>query len=475
MDVIFFTTGCRLNQIESESASHYFVEKNFSVSMTPLTAKSSVDEKTLLAVVNTCAVTQKAEQKDRRMIRLLLEKCPNATVIVTGCYAQLSKEQILKMNLRIAVLKGLLKSRITTVSEILKNNYYNNEKFNPVEFAAYLNKEIFVENEKILKVSEDSFKLSTDSFLAHSRPSIKIQDGCNSSCSYCTIHIARGGAVSLAVEEVISRVKKLESLGFSEVVFTTVNISQYKSEFQGEIYNFTKLLHLCLKETQSINFRISSLYPEIIDEYFCEVISHKRVRPHFHISVQSGSNKILQLMNRKYLREDVIKACKMLNNAKKNPFIACDIITGFPGETEEDFEQTLDLCRKCNFSWVHVFPFSERPGTIACELKNKVPQSIRDKRAKELLIWAKENKLKYINNYVGKNLSAVLETVKSEPYKILQNGEKLFSAVTENFLHCKITAPKDFIPPEPKSLINVKIINPSKDLSEDSDCIAEFC
>ena len=473
MQIIFFTTGCRLNQIESESASHYFVEKDFSVSLVPLTAKSLVDSETVLAVVNTCAVTQKAEQKDRRMIRLLLEKCPNACVVVTGCYAQLSKEQILKMSPRIAVLKGLLKSRIVKVAEILKQNLQDKKDFNAEDFALFLNEKVFSANENTQKVSEDAFKLSTDSFLAHSRPSLKIQDGCNSSCSYCTIHTARGGAVSLSVEEVISRVKNLENLGFVEVVFTTVNIGQYKSEYQGETFNFSKLLHLCLKETKNINFRISSLYPEVVDEYFCQVISHNRVRPHFHLSVQSGSDKILKLMNRKYSREDVIRACKMLNQYSRTPFLACDIITGFPGETEEDFEQTLDLCKKCNFSWVHIFPYSERPGTPACSMPGKVPQSVRDERAKRLLIWAKNNKAEYIKSFEEKTVRAVLETVKNKTYIILPDGKKQYSAVTENFLHCKIITEKDFENLKSGMSINVKILSPLD--TEEADCLAEFC
>ena len=460
MDVIFFTVGCRLNQIESESAARFFVEKSFSVSLVPLNAKSPVDYDTQLAVINTCAVTQKAEQKDRRMIRLILEKCPNACVVVTGCYAQLSKPQILSINSRIAVLKGLLKSRITEVSSLLQKQIENSpeKRINPVEFAEFLNEKIFSSRENSVKVSENPFKLSTDSFLAHSRPSIKIQDGCNSSCSYCTIHIARGSSVSLSPSEVVMRVLNLEKFGYAEVVFTTVNISQYRGEYNGEILDFPHLLDLCIKKTSKIAFRISSLYPEVIDDFFCSVISSSRVRPHFHISVQSGSNKILLAMGRKYLREDVIEACRKLNDAKLNPFIASDIITGFPGETDEDFDLTMDLCRKCNFSYVHVFPFSERKNTPASTMKNKVPQYVRDERAKKLSLLALKNKEEYIKKCENKVFDAVLETVKDEMYKILPSGKKVFHAVTENFLHCMITAEKDFDAPPQGSSVKLRIL-----------------
>lgn len=478
MDILFYTTGCRLNQIESESAARFFVDDNFSVSLKPLTAKSPVQDEVLLAVINTCAVTQKAEQKDRRIIRLLLEKCPKAVIVVTGCYAQLSREEILKMSPRIAVLKGLLKSRLTDLSSVLKDFIKDSgrEKFDSVLFAQNLNENLFAEKGTPVKVSENSFKLSTDSFLAHSRSSIKIQDGCNCACTYCTIHIARGGSVSLGVKEVVERVRSLEKAGQSEVVFTTVNIGQYKGEYEGQYYNFTELLHLCIKETEKINFRISSLYPEIVDEYFCQVISHSRVRPYFHISVQSGSDSVLKAMARNYDSEQVLRACEMLKKYKPGVFLACDIITGFPGETDEDFEQTMELCRRCDFAWVHVFPFSERPGTPACTMKNKVTQSLRDERAKKLGKWSAENKLRYIEKCAGKTFDAVLETVKGKAFQ--KSGDNLiFHAVTENFLHCQISAPLDYDYPEQGSQVKVKIIGPIPDSTTkggETDCLAQF-
>ena len=151
------------------------------------------------------------------------------------------------------------------------------------------------------------------------------------------------------------RVLNLEKSGYAEVVFTTVNISQYRGEYNGEILDFPHLLDLCIKKTSKIAFRISSLYPEVIDDFFCSVISSSRVRPHFHISVQSGSNKILSAMGRKYLREDVIEACRKLNDAKLNPFIASDIITGFPGETDEDFNDLYEFIKWAKFDRMGAF------------------------------------------------------------------------------------------------------------------------
>lgn len=451
--------GCRLNQIESESAARSFVEADFNVIIKPLQAKNDSDLETVLCIVNTCAVTQKAEQKDRRIIRLVLEKCPNATVIVTGCYAQLSSDKIKSIDKRIAVLKGQLKSRLADVPALLRNEITLN-KFNPLNFAELLNNGLFNAATETPGTSENAFRLATDSFIAHSRSSIKIQDGCNCNCSYCTIHIARGRSVSLDAEEIIRRVQKLEKSGQAEVVITSVNIAQYRGKYKDSCINFSQLLKLCLDHTEKISFRISSLYPETVDSEFCSVIKDSRVRPYFHISVQSGSNKILKMMRRSYSAENVIAACDMLKKSKSEPFLSCDIITGFPGETDEDFEETMKLCKTCDFSWVHVFPFSARPGTEAAEMKQKIPQAISGKRAAELASWARQNKIKYIENFRGKTVNAVLETVKKPFAFANEEGREIFHAVSENFLHCEISAPAGKIKINPGSAIKLKILGP---------------
>lgn len=433
--VVIETLGCRLNQIESEAAGHFFVENQFNVEMFPLTSQTSENFEVCMAILNTCAVTQKAEQKARRIIRLMLKKFPNATILVTGCYAQLSKDEILKIDERICVIGGQIKSRIEKIPNLLKESI-SKENWNPINFAKDVQSQIA--DKKILKKDfpEEAFKLSTSSLLTHSRPSLKIQDGCNSNCSYCTIHFARGHSVSIDVQTAISRVLELESLGNSEVVLTTVNIAQYKGRWKDGFCNFSQLLEILIEKTKFINFRISSLYPEVVTDEFCRIISSPRVRPHFHISVQSGSDKILGLMNRAYNSQNVIDACNKLKIAKKNPFIACDIITGFPGETEDDFNQTMQLCKICDFSWVHAFPFSERPGTLAVKLKNKVPQSISTERAKKITSWAIQQKINYINQYKGIELSAILETKKT-PLVIAKNLS-VYHLMTENFIHCRL-------------------------------------
>lgn len=450
------TLGCRLNQIESESVARIFSEKGYSVSMEALSASSAADSDTLISIINTCTVTQKAEQKARRLIRLMLKKFPDAAIIVTGCYAQLAKEEIKTIDSRICVIGGQIKSRIEKIPELLSETK-NSSSWNPVSFVEKINNTIISLPPQKPGFSENSFKLSATSFISHSRASLKIQDGCNNNCAFCAIHIARGHSVSLDVQTAIDRVRELEEKSHDEVVLTTVNIGQYKGAYKGDWCNFSELLLLLLTNTSRIRFRISSLYPDIVDEKFCRVISDDRVQPHFHISVQSGSDKVLALMNRPYNAQSIVKACTMLKKAKKNPFLACDIITGFPGETDDDFDQTMKLCNECGFAWVHAFPYSERPGTDAAVMKNKVAQSVSGERAKRLTEWAVSQKIKYVESFINTEHDAVLETVR-KPLALAAGNNKssrfIYHAVTDNFIHCEIVSDKQI---ETNKSMNIRI------------------
>lgn len=447
------TLGCRLNQIESEAAAQYFLQQDFSVSMTASTASSSIDYDTKFCILNTCTVTQKAEQKARRIIRLLLKNYPSSLVLVTGCYAQLKPKEILSMDSRIVVLPGQLKSRITNVPLLLKTFLDQNE-WNIEQFKNILSQKLEEKLPQIKDIPENSFKLSATSFIAHARASLKIQDGCNSNCSYCAIHLARGKSVSVDFKTALQTVQKLEQNGYDEVVLTSVNVSQYLGEYEGQYYNFSKLLLFLLQNTKKINFRISSLYPQIVDDEFCNVICDKRVRPFFHLSVQSGSNKILSLMNRHYKESLVLEACEKVRKVKKECFLSCDIITGFPGETDQDFLDTMHLCQKCDFTWVHAFPYSQREGTAAVTLPNKVPQSISKKRASELTNWAISQKIKYIKSFIGRPQTAVIESIKNPLIKSFINEHNIYHCMSENFIHCQIITTKKL---DINSVVNIEI------------------
>lgn len=447
--VRFETIGCKLNQMESEAAARSFADCGFDCRMGAFNSASPVDTGTVLCVVNTCTVTAKAEQKCRRLIRLLLQKCPAAAVLVTGCYAQLEAKELSAISDRVAVLLGRDKDMLAVLPRFLRETM-------PCENGAALAEHLrhlctFSSNQNSVKPAV--FTLATDTFLRHSRPSLKIQDGCNCRCTYCRICLARGQSVSLDPNEILERVLQLEKSGHREVVLTGVNLSQYsapqtlaaaadgknsvsfaKKHASGkkEVFGIARLLAFLLEHTETLSFRLSSLHPQSITDELCEVLKKDRVRPHFHLSVQSGSDRILSAMGRSYTVHDVTNALRRLRSAKKNPFIACDIIAGFPGETDEDFSATFELCKNGAFSWVHAFSFSPRPGTKAFEMKNTVSPETAKKRVRLLTDLAAAQKRAYIESCIGTKVKAIVEKYRKGDVR----------AVTENFLHVRIIEQK---------------------------------
>lgn len=449
----FETLGCKLNQIESESIARAFNDAGFCSDMESVTAKSPVNDNVTLCIVNTCTVTAKAEQKARRIIRLLLDRYPAAVVLVTGCYAEVEPDAIRALDERIAVLRGTQKDVLAELPAALVRNAADSASGSWKTDGARALEQML---EKLLDarrqspeeaLKHSSFALCTDTFMQHSRASLKIQDGCNNNCAYCRIHIARGQSVSLPVKDVLSRVRLLEEAGQKEVVLTGVNLSQYAGSTEGlegagvtdasslmkngnlrPYADFAQLLKLLLSNTQSINFRISSLYPDRVDDEMCEAIKDPRIRPHFHLSVQSGSNAVLRSMNRPYRSEDVTEAARRLRVLKPDCFLACDVITGFPGETDADFEDTVNMCREADFTWIHIFPFSARPGTAAYRMRPQVPQSVSGSRARRLTECALAQKQAYLERFVGQTLTAIVEKRRTDELR----------AVTGNFLHVRL-------------------------------------
>ena len=458
------TLGCKLNQAESEGAARVFVDAGFSVTMEPLTAADAVQDDVLVCLVNTCTVTAKAEQKARRIIRLLLAKCPQCAVVVTGCYAQLNRDDLCAMDERICVLAGQKKGALASVPAAVRAA----QEKTGVALAQFLQAQF--DAPAAQQVSP--FTLTTDTFLNHSRASLKIQDGCNAVCTYCRIRLARGASVSLAVQDVLDRVAALERAGQTEVVITTVNIAQYRGAWQDGYADFATLLELLLSHTQSIGIRISSLYPEIVTARLAQIIAHPRVRPHFHLSIQSGSDAVLAKMKRPYRIAAVYKAVELLRRAKQNPFLACDIIAGFPGETDDDFEQTMQMLYKTGMTFVHAFPFSARPGTEAYHMRPMVPNAVAGARIARLEAYNKQAKADYINAFAGAELPAVCETVHRAK---LSKDRVIVHAVTENFLHCQLRfAPGAQQIPPAGSVVTVTIRRPLTDAEKtgESDTLA---
>lgn len=428
------TLGCRLNQTESEGLAFIFAKEGF-----PIYSKKSDGLNVSLCVVNTCTVTSKAEQKARRLIRLLIKTHKNACVLVTGCYAELEAKLIEALDERVIAFSGKQKDKLSLLPSYIKTKLKYVKPFDVATLKTILSdfkkealdgtKPNFAIEPKVLKPALTRlFSLSSPSFMFHSRATLKVQDGCNNACTFCRIRLARGRAISLPISEALKRIKEIEEKGANEVVITGVNLSQYESDG----FNFCNLLEALLKNTQHIRIRISSLYPETITKEIVPIIKEKRICPHFHLSIQSGSDAILEKMNRKYGLKDIYLAVERIRSAKEKPFIGCDIITGFPSESEEDFFKTVCMCKDLKFAGIHAFPFSPRPGTLSFSMKEKIPERIACNRVEELEKIAKANYEEYLKLCQHNKVLAIVE---------INSNNKLF-VTTENYLQLPLITTK---------------------------------
>ena len=397
------TLGCKLNQLESEAFADAFTQAGFDL------YKSENADFPSIIIVNACTVTSKADQKARRVIRKALRDYPDSCVLVTGCYAQLNQAQIEGLETcphgegsipaRLFVLKGMGKESILSLPRYFDK--CGNEPCRAVK--------LWCENETVndwhRREKSGAFQFNPKSFSGHTRGFLKIQDGCDRHCTYCRVCLARGPSISLDAEQALSRLRVLEET-HAEAVITGVNISQYRDVKAGSL---GELLDFLLSGTEKISLRLSSLAPDSIDENLLKILSNKRIRPHFHLSIQSFSEKILERMGRNYNFETIENAAAMLRYAKDDPFLACDIIAGFPGETKEEFEKTRELCKKTDFAWIHVFPYSKRPGTPACSFPETVNETEKTQRVQILTSLARQGRADYLRRWLGREVSVLVE------------------------------------------------------------------
>jgi threonylcarbamoyladenosine tRNA methylthiotransferase MtaB len=445
------TLGCKLNQLESEAITDAFVRVGF--------GRLTVDggqalKEPSVVIINTCTVTSKADQKARRVIRKALRDYPNSKVLVTGCYAQLNSEDLLKLDdgkkKRLFVIK---KDSIIDLP-----SYYNeNEKIDCVL-------EKFMERPQS-DARDRVFQFNPQSFSSHTRSFLKIQDGCDNHCTYCKIRLARGASVSLDADEVLSRLRILEK-NHAEAVLTGVNISQYcdkKETEKGANINLAQLLEYLLKGTEKIALRLSSFAPDKIDEELVGVLSNKRIRPHFHLSIQSCSKKILEKMGRLYNGKTIEDAVSLLRRVKGDPFLACDIITGFPGETETEFKETFELCKKLDFAWIHVFPYSKRQGTAAFSFPETIHETEVTRRLGLFTTLAEQGRANYTRRWLGREVDVLVE----------KGGGKSCRGVTENYLKTLVRCKGDL--PLPGEVLRCRLLEKtSTEKAEDYDAIAQI-
>jgi threonylcarbamoyladenosine tRNA methylthiotransferase MtaB len=447
---IIQTLGCKLNQLESEAITDSFLRAEFEQlsadnGQTLINGGQAVKSPSFV-IINTCTVTSKADQKARRVIRKALRDYPDSGVLVTGCYAQLNREELLKLdngkNRRLFVIK---KDSLVD----LPYHYNGKEEIDSV-----------LENFTGSGEAKDRvFQFNPQKFSGHTRSFLKIQDGCDNHCTYCAVRLARGASVSLDADEVLTRLQILEKK-HAEAVLTGVNISQYCDKKNA--VNLAGLLEYLLKGTEKIALRLSSLAPDSISEELAGIFSNKRIRPHFHLSIQSCSKKILEKMGRAYDSKTTVNAISLLRRAKDDPFLACDIITGFPGETEIEFKETFELCKKLDFAWIHVFPYSRRPGTEAFSFSGMLHEAEVSKQVQLFTDLAKQGRAGYIRRWLNREVETLVE----------KGGAKSCRGVSENYLKLLVNYKGEKAPP-PGAVLRCRLLE-KPHASVDYDAIAEI-
>ena len=374
----FLTLGCKVNSYETNAMERLFREAGYEI--------VDFQDEADIYIINTCTVTNIADRKSRQMLHRARKKNPDALVAAAGCYVQAAGEQ-LKLDEAVDVIIG------------------NNQKHNAVEIVeAYLEQNGAGGQNTLSTLPDISKETGYESLYIEAagektRAYIKIQDGCNQFCSYCIIPYARGRVRSRSMEDIVSEVRVLAQNGYKEIVLTGIHLSSYGVDMEpwkGKCgsFDFAALkgqpLLEVIKQISGISglerIRLGSLEPRIITEEFAAGLSeYPKVCPHFHLSLQSGCDDTLKRMNRRYNTKEYLEGCRILRKFFRDPAITTDIIVGFPGETEEEFNKTMEFVRKVSFADIHVFKFSPRKGTKAWDMDNTVPDQVKNERSEKLI------------------------------------------------------------------------------------------
>ena len=384
MKVAFHTLGCKVNHYETEAIKEAFVSRGAEI--------VGEEDPADVYVINTCTVTNIADRKSRQFIRRAKKTNPDAIIVVTGCYAQVAADDVAAMpevdlvmgNNRKSEICGLVMEKFVAKSST-EVSAESLAAEHGADAAAKDRAEVRVTPRDELTFYEDLGKIKSASG-EMSRAYIKIQDGCDRFCSYCLIPYARGPVRSRKADEIVEEVRDLVEAGFREVVLTGINTALYGTEAGAE-HSLSELLTMLdeLETSEDFRIRLSSLEPTVVDkDNVEEIIRHRRLCHHLHLSVQNGSDSVLKAMNRHYTREEYLDIVFMLRNHDPLFGITTDIIVGFPGETEKDFEDTLDIVKKSAFGRTHVFRYSPRKGTAGAAMNDAVPEQIKKERAEVL-------------------------------------------------------------------------------------------
>ena len=390
--VAFCSLGCKVNQYETNAMAQKFVANGYKI--------VEFDEYADIYIVNTCTVTNIADRKSRQMLRRAKEINKDATLVACGCYAQVAKEELKK---------------IPEIDLIIGNNEKNDIISIIENHIAQKGTEDIVSD---VMYKLDYVELGTTTYTEKTRAVIKIQDGCDRFCSYCLIPYARGHIRSRKIENVIEEIKKVVEEGINEVVITGIHIASYGRDFKGENIGLIDLLEEINKIKGLHRIRLGSIEPTIITEEFVKRLSKlDKICDHFHLSLQSGCTETLKRMNRRYTTEEFKEVTKRLRTKFPNAALTTDIIVGFPGETEEEFNMTYEFLKEIAFYKMHVFKYSQRKGTKAAVMPNQIDGKVKEERSKKLIELSNENEYNYNKKYIGREVEVLFEEREGEYLK----------------------------------------------------------
>lgn len=375
--------GCKVNAYETEAMQHLLEEAGYEI--VPFTQKADV------YVINTCSVTNMADRKSRQMLHKVKKNNPDSIVVAAGCYVQTSEKEVLN-DLSVDIVIG--NDRKHDLVRLLEEYSLNSvsDTVDDINDGKHDFEELFIDQTK-----------------EHTRAFIKVQDGCNQFCSYCIIPYARGRVRSRRFENVIAEVERLAANGFKEVVLTGIHLSSYGVDFE-EATGLLELIQAVNAVKGIERIRLGSLEPKIVTEHFASELSKlDKICPHFHLSLQSGCDATLKRMNRKYTTKEYERGCELLRKYFVHPAITTDVIVGFPGETEEEFEQTKAYLEHIHFYEMHIFKYSKRKGTRAAVMPDQIDEQIKAARSEKLIALGHDMSKEFRKFYIGKNEEVLFE------------------------------------------------------------------
>ncbi|GAA0078760.1 tRNA (N(6)-L-threonylcarbamoyladenosine(37)-C(2))-methylthiotransferase MtaB [Clostridium sp. CTA-5] len=405
MKVAFATLGCRVNQYETEAMTEKFIREGYLV--------TEFENFSDVYVINSCTVTNMGDKKSRQIISRARRTNPEAIIAVVGCYSQIAPEEVSKIEGVDVVLGTRNKGDIV---------YYINKARD--EKKPQINVKEVLKNKEFEELNIEEYQDKTRAFL-------KIQDGCNRFCTYCLIPYARGATCSKDPEKVLEEINKLAEHGFKEVILSGIHTASYGVDL-GKDITLISLLEEIEKIDGIERVRIGSIEPAFFTEEVVKKIKNmKKLCPHFHLSLQSGCDATLKRMNRRYTASQYAETVEILRKNIKDVSITTDLIVGFPGETEEEFNETYEFLKKIKLTKIHLFKYSPRKGTKAAEMKNQVDGNIKDERSKILAELNRRNEEEFMKNLVGRNLGVLIE--QESP-----NNPGSFEGYTRNYVKAEI-------------------------------------